>query len=804
VILVLLSIAWLAGSAFAAAGYSGAWWVVALACCAGCAALIARGRHGQAWLLGIALLVGLISLSIYEASRPGPLPIAAEGSAHVLAVVVSEPETRGEPQSFRVRIETVLESEMAETEALEGEHLRVVRPAYPRFRSGDEIELAGEITPLNSIESPGFRTYLERQGVVASMEYPEVTVTGYRGRAGITEAINDLRSELAQALERSMPEPEAALAKGMLLGQRDGIPDDVEEEFNDAGISHLIVISGANVMLVAGFVVGALRSLAGRRQAIVLAMLVVGAYALFVGGSPPVLRAASMAVVVLGGVLFGRGDFSRGVASPLHSHGLNALLLAGVVMTLLDPLVVVDVSFQLSFAATLGIVLFAGRFEEQFEHLLGRLPEAAARFLSGQLAMTTSASIAVIPIIAVYFGRLSLVSIPANLVAAPLFVLALAGSALTAIAGMVDSELGRAAGEFGHLPMFLLVTLAEFASSLPLASIAVMGHGIPDVLTMYGLFAIILVWLLRRRPRDPEEVTVRRVRVGWAGVAATTVAGAAVVVWWGAFSQDSDRLQVTVLNVGQGDAILIETPDGHNILVDGGPSGSTLMQALGEALPAAERHIDLVVLTHAQDDHVAGLVELLRRYDVAQVIEGPLQGVTGAYGEWAKAVKAEGALRHVAKAGQHVELGDGARIEVLAPDRRLDGGDLNNNSVVLRLVYGDVSFLLTGDLAGTGEKALLDSGFDLETTVLKVAHHGSHGSTTKDFLSAVAPAVAVVSSGAGNPFGHPDASLRLRLGDVPLFRTDLNGSVRFESDGRSVWVMPERGTFDGGVAAAVR
>jgi competence protein ComEC len=752
----------------------------------------------------MALFAGLISLSWYEASRPTPLPAVAEGSVRMLGLVVSEPEARGETQSFRVRIETVLEAEREETEALKGEHLRVVRRIYPQFQNGDEVELAGEITPLEGIESQGFRTYLQRQGVIASMEYPEVTVTGYRGQPGVIEAMGNLRRELARALERSMPEPEAALAKGMLLGQRDGIPDDVEEEFNDAGISHLIVISGANVMLVAGFVVGALRSVAGRRQAIVLAMIVVVAYALFVGGSPPVLRAAAMAIVVLGGVLFGRGDFSRGVASPLHSHGLNALLLAGVAMTLIDPQVVNDVSFQLSFAATLGIVLFAGRFEERFDLLLARLPEASARFLSGQLAMTTAASIAVIPIIAVYFGRLSLVSIPANLVAAPLFVLALAGSAFTAVAGVVDGDLGRAAGEFGYLPMALLVSLADFASSLPLASVAVSGHGIPDVLAMYGLVAIILVWLLRRRPREPEEVPVPRVRVSWTGVAAMAVAGAAVVVWWGALSQDNEHLRVTVLDVGQGDAILIETPSGHTILVDGGPNGSILMQALGEALPAAEHDIDLVVLTHAQDDHVAGLVEVMRRYDVAQVMEGPLPGATGAYGEWTKAVEAEGALRHVAKAGQHIDVGDGVRIEVLAPDGRLDGGDLNNNSVVLRLVYGEVSFLLTGDLAEVGEKALLDSGFDLRTTVLKVAHHGSQGSTTEDFLDDVAPAVAVVSSGAGNPFGHPDPSLRLRLGDVPLLRTDLNGSVRFESDGRSVWVMPERGRFEGGVAAAVR
>jgi competence protein ComEC len=258
-----------------------------------------------------------------------------------------------------------------------------------------------------------------------------------------------------------------------------------------------------------------------------------------------------------------------------------------------------------------------------------------------------------------------------------------------------------------------------------------------------------------------------------------------------------------VLDVGQGDAILIEAPDGRRVLVDGGPSGDALVQALGEALPASEREIDLVVLTHAQDDHVTGLVELLRVYEVSQVLEGPLAGETGAYGAWREVVDAEGAIRHRASAGQVIEVGD-VRIEVVAPDGVIAGGDANENSVVLRVVYGEVTFLLTGDLGEEGEAALLDAGFELGSTVLKVGHHGSDGATTRPFLDAVSPAVAVVSAGEGNAFGHPAPGLRLRLGEVPLFRTDRNGSVRFETDGTSVWVAPERGSFSSGVATAGR
>ena len=153
----------------------------------------------------------------------------------------------------------------------------------------------------------------------------------------------------------------------------------------------------------------------------------------------------------------------------------------------------------------------------------------------------------------------------------------------------------------------------------------------------------------------------------------------------------------------------------------------------------------------------------------------------------------------VATAGKVIDLGDGAYIEVLHPQAKAlkdTQDDLNNNALVLRVVYGSVSFLLTGDIEAEGEDAILDAGYDVSATVLKVAHHGSDGSTTRPFLDAVDPALAVVSSGEGNPFGHPSPGLRLRLAPVPLLRTDLNGTVSFKTDGSSLWLTVERGEVD--------
>jgi competence protein ComEC len=316
-----------------------------------------------------------------------------------------------------------------------------------------------------------------------------------------------------------------------------------------------------------------------------------------------------------------------------------------------------------------------------------------------------------------------------------------------------------------------------------------------DTLTA-GLFYVGLggaAWLLLHG--HPRVELPRPLRLSLTLQASFVLALLAAVVWGDLAASDS-KLRVTFLDVGQGDAILIETPDGRCILVDGGPSGPALAQALGAALPPDVRRLDLVVLTHAQDDHVTGLVEVLQRFEVGMALAGPLPGTTATYEAWQQQLERRSIPVHVAVAGEQAILGDDLRLEVLGPPATgsLDSDDpLNDNSVVLRLVYGKVSFLLTGDIAVAGEQALLASGADLGATVLKLAHHGSDGSSTPAFLAAVQPQVAVISSGAGNNFGHPSPTTLLRLAGIPHLRTDLNGSVRFATDGRRLSVDFPRG-----------
>jgi competence protein ComEC len=259
-------------------------------------------------------------------------------------------------------------------------------------------------------------------------------------------------------------------------------------------------------------------------------------------------------------------------------------------------------------------------------------------------------------------------------------------------------------------------------------------------------------------------------------------------------SLPDDELHVSFLDVGQGDAILIQRGS-QQVLIDGGPSPQTLTRELGEHMPFWDRTIELVVLTHPHEDHLSGLVEVMERYRVERVLYTDTEYDSPLYEQWHKLLDDNDIAVTPARAGQEAELGEGITISVLHPPPTLmagTGADANNNSVVLHLEAGRVSFLLTGDIEQEAEFWLIYNGAELASTVLKVGHSGSHTSTTPEFLEAVGPQVAVISVGKDNSYGHPYggvvARLEATLGEENLFRTDEQGTIEFITDGERLWV----------------
>ncbi|MBI5913026.1 MBL fold metallo-hydrolase [Candidatus Azambacteria bacterium] len=269
----------------------------------------------------------------------------------------------------------------------------------------------------------------------------------------------------------------------------------------------------------------------------------------------------------------------------------------------------------------------------------------------------------------------------------------------------------------------------------------------------------------------------------------------AISVWaFAVAGAPRDFLSVYALDVWQGDAIFIETPQGHQVLIDGGPDTRVLSE-LSSVMPFWDKSIDLIVLTHPQEDHMFGLIEVLGRYDVANVLMTGVNYHTRTYEEFKKAVEEEGARVIIARAGEKIRFDDGVEMDVLFPASTVAGqdapADVNDTSVAARLRFGEKSFLFMGDAGMQEEAALVRSGEDIDIDVLKVSHHGSKTSTSQLFLEKTTPEFAVVSVGAKNKYGHPHQDTLARLTGVPLYRTDTQGRIAVYTNGERISVATE-------------
>jgi competence protein ComEC len=679
-------------------------------------------------------------------------------------------------------------------------------PRYPSLTTGDRLQVDGLLRPPPS--EGGFADYLRRSGISATLRSRSIELV-----AGPGDALQGLRRRLDELLAKVLPEPHAGLASGLLVGLRERVDRDLAADFTTAGVSHVVAISGWNIALVGGLV-GALTRPLGRRPRSLLIVAVVAMYTVIAGASPSVVRAALMAAVVL----LARESGRRGQAA-------GALGLAACAMLLLDPSTVNDPGFQLSLAATGGLLAWG---EPLRRGLVRRLPALPA-WLVESLAISLAAQAATLPLVLLVFRRLSLIAPLANLLMAPVVGPAmLAGFVALLIGGLAElgapgavTAVGSAAG---WAVLGGMIAVARLTAAVPLASVelpepwAGISAAIAAMLLVLvgsrrGREPVAWLWSLARgrtvgsgKPaagpvpdgssiggspaarRHPSHGTGDR-RPALAGLLATVVLLAAV--GFAAGARPEARLRMTVLDVGQGDAILLEGPAGGRILVDGGPDPDLLLRQLDARLPAWDRRLDLVILTHPHEDHVAGLALLLDRYRVSATAEPGMLGPGPGYAAFRAALQRSPRPHRSLFRGDRLTL-DGARIDVAWPIARTvperppdDGTGINNVSIVLDVRFGHRRWLLNGDVEEAVDPSLLAGGLGGRVDALKVAHHGSRSASTAAFLEAIRPAVAIVSAGRGNPYGHPAAATldRLRAAGARVLRTDQDGSVTVSTDG---------------------
>jgi competence protein ComEC len=694
-----------------------------------------------------------------------------------------------------------------------GLRIDITAPRYPPVRVGDLVEVQGA---LRAPPDSPYGVYLARIGVAATLLAR--SLEPLVAPADADRVVQGIRAAAGDALARALPEPAAGLAAGILIGLRERVDRQLAADFTTTGLSHVVAISGWNIALVAGLVAALLGTWPRRRRA-VATVAAIAVYTILAGASPSVLRAGVMAGVAL---------LARETGRP--GSAARALEWAVVLLLVATPATVVDAGFQLSAAATAGLLAWGTPLAAR---LRARLPFLPGFIVEG-LAVSLAAQVATLPIVLLSFGRLAPLSPILNLIVVPLVPLAMATGTLGMIGGLLVSAGAPAItatllGLPGALVVGLLVAIVQTAADLPFAGVTLAP---PAGAALGGLAAALLVvaagrrriagilraWLpgVRRSPGSPRRPGPRAggpaaARPGRTGrpplrsdravrTLAIILALAVATVAVAAAACPDGRVHVVALDVGQGDAILVETPGGGRLLVDGGPDPDRLLVALDARIPPWDRRIDLVVLTHPHEDHVAGLPLLVERYRIGRLVDPGMAGTGPGYAALQTALARRGLHSDVLSTGDRFALDD-VSFHVLWPDRIAvprappdTGTGVNNVSIVLLGTFGAQRFLLAGDAEDGIDPILVARGLP-HVDLIKVAHHGSRTATSDVLLGATSPAVALISVGAKNTFGHPAPSTLARLAarGVATYRTDMSGTLDAALDGRLLTVRVARG-----------
>jgi competence protein ComEC len=675
--------------------------------------------------------------------------------------------------------------------------------AVEKWRAGRWLRLTAIVHPPATYRNfgvPDEARALARRGIVLVGNVKSGALVEVVGRGSIVEeAAGRVRAwsrrRLAQSIGRYSGRS-AAVASAILIGDRSGIADDDARRLQQAGTYHVIAISGGNIAILTGLLLLLMRlARLPPRLASSLTIVALLFYGQLTGAPPSVARAITAAVVYLAARLFDH----RGPA-------LNALAIAAGAAIAAHPFSPLDPGFILSFGATLGILLGVPRLVRPPERLAGtsRLRWAARGAAFGVAALfsaTLFAETALFPVGATLFARVTFAGLLLNFLAIPLMTIAQAASIGTLAASGIAS-VGDGAAYVSHLATVGLVESARLVEVLPWLSIDVL----PPALWLVGLYYGACLVILCRR----DATGVVQPFTGclpWIAPLALATSVVLILVSPG-FAQRGGPvpprhglLRVVFLDVGQGDATLVQLPGGCTLLVDaGGLPGSTFDAGERVVAPALRAlgvgRLDVLVITHADPDHIGGAASVMRRFAPRAVWEGVPVPPNAALRELSALASAQAAIWRTVQSGD-LERVDGVQVRVWHPPppdwerQRVR----NDDSVVVELRLGDVSILLTGDIEREAERALAPRLALAPIVVLKAPHHGSATSSSDAFIAVTRPAAVIASAGQRNPFGHPHPAVvaRYRAAGVEMFRTDEDGAIVVDTDGRSVSVR----TFSG-------
>lgn len=643
-------------------------------------------------------------------------------------------------------------------------------PAY-----GDQIEIYGKLNQPRGERNPGdfdYQKFLAAAGIHGIMNiYNPETITLVRAspKKSISYFIFQVKHKFYFAIEKLYHGNVQAIMKALLLGERGEITPELKEAFINCGVIHALAISGLHVGYIL-FIFFTLFSLArfsyeARIIAVLVSLLM---YVLIIGFQPPIVRASLMAGIFLIGRLLQR-----------QTDAFNVIASAALIILILKPQQFFQASFQLSFMAVISIVFLYQRFKNVAEKstLFAKLLEHKLGNLAGKLFLVTlAAQLGTLPLVAYYFHRVSLISFLMNLLVIPLLGIIIALGLLSMFVALVSIPVAQLYANTNAVILETLIRILEKFGSYTFSAIEVSKVG---VIIIFGYY--ILLWIIINLDRKIYRKAF-----------AFSLLFILLFFAWKPIFSSGKWMQVIFFDVGQGDAALITFPDGKNMLIDSGPTFEDFDAGNAFIVPYLKRErikkIDAVILTHADLDHIGGMPSIFRSLPVKKIYDNGILQASAICSVYNHVIDSLKIPRETVLAGQRLMESGKWGLFVLHPGRSFiekNNVNSNNSSIVVKVIYGEISFLFAGDIEEEAENLLLNYGDLLQSKVLKISHHGSKTSSSLALLQCVQPEYAVISVGKNNRFNLPDSMVlsRLRSLGIKTLRTDINGAVVFRTDG---------------------